>query len=92
MIIRIMTEGQYYLEGTHLDTLNNLDNEIVNAVASENDSEFRQLLTNMLELVRTKGTPVPLEEILESDIVLPEPDITLLEAEEQFVGEGIVPG
>ena len=46
----------------------------------------------MLDLVREKSTPVPLDEIVESDLVLPEPDITLVEAEELFVGEGLLPG
>ena len=35
---------------------------------------------------------VPVDELVESDLVLPEPDITLEEAEELFTGEGILPG
>jgi hypothetical protein len=46
----------------------------------------------MLDLVRDHGTPVPVDELVESDLVLPEPDITLKEAEELFTGEGLVPG
>ena len=45
----------------------------------------------MLNLVRENGTPVPIDEITESDIVLPEPDITINEAGELFTGEGLVP-
>ena len=45
----------------------------------------------MLDLVRNNGTEVGMDELVESDIVLPEPDITLIEAEELFTGEGIVP-
>ena len=45
----------------------------------------------MLDLVREHGSPVPVDELVESDLVLPEPDITLLEAEEMFVGEGLMP-
>ena len=33
-----------------------------------------------------------MDELVESDLVLPEPDITLEEAEDLFVGEGLVPG
>ena len=33
-----------------------------------------------------------MDELVESDIVLPEPDITLLEPEELFTGEVLVPG
>ena len=45
----------------------------------------------MLDHVRANATEVPLEELVESDIVLPEPDITLEEAAQLFTGEGIVP-
>ena len=46
----------------------------------------------MLDLVRDRGTAVPVEELVESDLVLPEPDLTLKEAEGIFTGEGLVPG
>lgn len=92
MIVRIMTEGQYDLPGAYIDDLNKIDNDLVEVVAQENEAEFATLLKKMLDLVRDNGTPVPLDELVESDLVLPEPDITLIEAEEVFVGEGLVPG
>jgi hypothetical protein len=42
--------------------------------------------------VREKGTAVPVDELVESDLVLPDRDLTLEEAEELFVGEGLLPG
>jgi hypothetical protein len=45
----------------------------------------------MMDLVRDNSTEVPIDELVESDLVLPEPDITLTEAAEMFVGEGLVP-
>jgi hypothetical protein len=92
MIVRIMTEGQYDLPGAFIDELNHIDNDLVEVVADENEAEFATLLKKMLDLVRENSTPVPIDELVESDLVLPEPDITLLEAEEVFVGEGLVPG
>ncbi len=92
MIVRILTEGQYELSGAYLDQLNEIDNKLVEVVEQENESEFGHLLKSMLDLVRENGKEVPLDELVESDIVLPEPDITLLEAEELFTGEGLVPG
>ena len=92
MIIRILTEGQFNLPGSHLDQLNDIDNQLVEAVESEDQGSFEQLLKQMLDLVRQKGTPVPVDELVESDLILPEPDITLREAEELFVGEGMLPG
>ncbi len=92
MIVRILTEGQYELPGSYLDQLNEIDNKLVEVVEQENQSEFERLLKSMLDLVRDNGKEVPVDELVESDIVLPEPDITLLEAEELFTGEGLVPG
>ncbi|MCH7624649.1 MAG: hypothetical protein IIC83_01880 [Chloroflexi bacterium] len=92
MIVRILTEGQYELSGSYLDQLNEIDNQLVEVVEQENQSEFERLLKSLLDLVRDNGKEVPVDELVESDIVLPEPDITLLEAEELFTGEGLVPG
>ena len=91
MIVRILTEGQYNLPGAHLDRLNELDNRLVQVVEVEDGDAFDSLLKEMLDLVRENGSPVPLDDIVESDIVLPEPDITLGEAERLFTGEGIIP-
>ena len=92
MIIRIMTEGQYNLPGAFIDELNELDNKLVELVVEREDREqFEVALKEMLDLVREKGTEVPVDELVESDLVLPEPDITLEEAEDLFVGEGLVP-
>jgi len=92
MIIRILTEGQFNLPGSHIDQLNEIDNKLVEAVESEDRGRFELLLKQMLDLVRQKGTQVPVDELIESDLILPEPDITLKEAEELFVGEGLLPG
>jgi len=92
MIIRILTEGQYDLPGAFVDELNSIDNRLVEIVEQENREEFHKLLETMLDLVREKGAVLPVEELVESDLVLPEPDITLEEAEELFVGEGLISG
>lgn len=92
MIIRILTEGQFNLPGRHLDELNEIDNQLVEAVEAEDREKLSQLLHRMLDMVREKGTAVPIDELVESDLILPEPDITLEEAEELFVGEGLLPG
>ena len=92
MIARILTEGQYNIPDSYTDELNEIDNHLVAAVAEENQEEFHRLLKEMLDLVREKGTPIPADELMKSDLVLPEPDLTLQEAEELFVGEGLLPG
>ena len=92
MIVRISSEGQYNLPGSFIDQLNEIDNQLVEAVEAEDQAAFETLLKSMLDLVRQNGTEVPVEELVESDLILPEPDLTLREAEELFVGEGLLPG
>ena len=91
MIVRILTEGQFNLPGAYVDELNEIDNQLVEVVENDDDEQFPVVLKAMLDLVRQNGTPVPVDELVESDLVLPEPDITLLEAEEMFTGEGLLP-
>lgn len=92
MIVRILSEGQFRMESVHFDELNGLDNQVVRAVAEENEPEFRNSLTKMIALVRQHGAAVPVEELVSSDVVLPTEDISLEEARGMFAGEGAIPG
>ncbi len=92
MIVRILSEGQFNLPGAQIDELNEIDNQMVEAVESEDRESFNRLLKAMLDLVREKGTEVPVDELVESDLILPEADLTLEEAEHIFIGDGLLPG
>ena len=91
MIIRILTEGQWRFPAAMLDDLNDIDNAIVDVLAEDDEGEFRNLLDKMIAMVKENGTPLELDELEESDAIIPEPDITIEEAKELFVGSGIVP-
>lgn len=92
MIIRILTEGQWRFPAAMLDDLNDIDNGIVDVLADNNEEEFRALLNKMITMVKENGTPLELDELEESDAIIPEPDITIEEAKELFIGAGVVPG
>ena len=92
MIIRITTEGQYNLSGSFVDQLNEIDNQLVEAVEAADRRGFDNLLKQMLVMVRDHGSPLPEDELVESDLILPAPDTTLEEAQVLFVGEGLLPG
>ena len=92
MIVRIATEGQYDLDDGEADRLNELDNAVVAAVEAGNEDNFHELFDRMIELVRDRGRPVPDEELVESEVILPPPDLSFDEAGEQFSGDGILPG
>ena len=80
MIVRILGEGQFSLSGSAIDELNDIDNRMVEAVEGEDRDALQSLLLEMETLVRDRGEPVPLDELMESDLILPETDLTLEEA------------
>jgi PspA-Associated protein len=92
VIVRIATDDQYELADEHAERLNELDNAIVDAVRAGNEDTFRELLDEMLSLVRDKGHAVDGDDLRESEVILPPPDMTLEEAAEEFSGEGLIPG
>ncbi|MCA1656925.1 MAG: hypothetical protein LC713_04335 [Actinobacteria bacterium] len=92
MIVRIATEGQYRLDDSKKDALNELDNAAVAAVDSGDEAKFREALDALLNYVRNEGSELDDEELEESDLILPPGDLTLEEAGEEFSGEGLIPG
>jgi hypothetical protein len=91
VIVRIATEGQYRLEDEQAAKLNELDNEIVAVVEAGDEEGFRRLFQEMLQVARS-GTELGDDELEESDVILPPPDISLDEAGAEFTGEGLIPG
>ena len=92
MIVRIATEAQFQLSDEHAEKLNQLDNAAVAAVEAGDETGFRNLLGEMIELVRGAGTPVGDDDLLPSDVIIPPSDLSLEEAREEFSGEGLIPG
>ncbi|MDA8220033.1 MAG: hypothetical protein M0Z94_20720 [Dehalococcoidales bacterium] len=92
MIVRISTEGQYRLPSSLLDRLNEIDNEIVEAVAGNDATTFGRLYSQLISLIRTNGEHIPDAELVGSDIILPPADTTIEEARELFVEDGAIPG
>ena len=90
MIVRVATEGQYRLDDEQAAKLNELDNELVSVVQSGDEEAFRRLFNEMLELARS-GAELGEDELEESDVILPPPDLTFAEAGEEFSGEGLIP-
>ncbi len=92
MIVRIATEGQYEIADEHAERLNQLDNAIVDAVGAGNEDTFRELFDEMLSLVRDHGRALDGDDLRDSEVIVPPPDLTLEEASVEFSGEGLIPG
>ena len=91
MIVRISGEGQYRLPDGDGDRLNELDNRAVAAVEGGDEAGFRELWSQMLELVQSDGEELPDDELVESDVILPPRDVSFEEAQGEFTGEGLIP-
>jgi hypothetical protein len=91
VIVRISGEGQFNLPDQDSDRLNELDNRAVAAIDQGDETGFRELWSQMLELVARDGNRVSDEELVESDVILPPRDISFDEASGEFTGEGLIP-
>ena len=91
MIVRISGEGQFRLPDEDEGRLNELDNRAVSAVEQGDETGFRELWSQMLEIVASDGNSLDDDELVESDVILPPRDVTFAEAEGEFTGEGLIP-
>lgn len=92
MIVRIMGEGQLRVDESHLVDLNRLDDALGEAIESGDDETFRAALVTLLDEVRNVGEPVPDDELVDSDLVLPYAEAHIDEVRELLTGEGLIPG
>ena len=91
MIVRVSGEGQFRLPDEDAERLNELDNRAVSAVEAGDETGFKELWSQMLELVAADGNALADDELVESDVILPPRDITFDEAKGEFTGEGLIP-
>ena len=91
MIVRIATEGQYEVDDSVADQLNEVDNKVVQAVEAGDAAAYQSAYEELLALVREHGTELADDDLHESGLILPPPDLTFEEAGEQFTGDGLIP-
>jgi hypothetical protein len=91
VIVRISTEDQYRLPDGDAARLNELDNDAVAAVEAGDEDRFHEVFEEMIALVRNDGQKLGDDELEESDVILPPPDLSFSEAGHEFTGEGLIP-
>lgn len=92
MIVRILGEGQWRVDDSRLDALNTLDDKVEHAVDAGDEASFRTALDELLVEVRRAGAEVGIEELVESDLILPPADASLDEVKELLSDDGLIPG
>ncbi|MEU6643453.1 hypothetical protein ABZ863_12985 [Saccharomonospora sp. NPDC046836] len=92
MIIRILGEGQYDVEDSRVEELNTLDGQLQDAVDAGDTAAFGPVLAALHAAVRDRGTAVPADMIVPSDLVLPAADAELAELTALLTDDGLIPG
>ena len=91
MIVRLMGEGQFRLPDELSTELHELDTEAVAAVEASDGPRLQGLLESMGRLVSDRGERLHDAHLAASDLIIPPTDLTLDEARELYVGEGLIP-
>ncbi|CAN3980272.1 PspA-associated protein PspAA [Kitasatospora purpeofusca] len=94
MIMRVMGEGQFQVGEAHLNRLNELDDELLTALESGDEEQFRRALVELLGAVREFGTPLADDSLEPSDLILPDSEATIEDVREMLraEGDGLIPG
>lgn len=94
MIVRILGEGQWEVPEDAVAGLNTLDDQVEKAVKAQDQAELTLALSELLDEVRSAGTPVPDDQLADSDLILPDVDSTLADVEGLLAdsSEGLIPG
>lgn len=91
MIVRILGEGQYRVPDDKVATVQEVDEGLERAVESGDEAAFSVALGKLVAAIRELGEPLPVEELVPSDAVVPDADTTLDEARTLLSEEGLIP-
>jgi hypothetical protein len=92
VIVRVMGGGgQYRVDDSLLERLDELDAAAVAALERNDEEELDARLDEMAELVRSQGQPLPEDDLSPSDVVIPPSDLTLEETRRLFSEDGLIP-
>ena len=86
MIVRILGEGQYRLDDAELDLLNALDDDVEAAARAGDADWLKRALERLLAEVRTQGTVLDDDLLIDSDLILPDADASVEQVRE-WIGE-----
>jgi hypothetical protein len=101
IIVRVSGQGQFKVNRETLDRINHIDNSIVslfenidtdvddNSIKS-NQKELKEKIIEIINLIKTNGMSLDDKEIIQSQIMIPNPDISIDKAKMIFRGEGII--
>ncbi len=92
MIVRILGEGQFDVPDDQVDSLNELDGAVEDAVNAGDEGAFAAALGTLLDGVRAAGTPLADDSLEDSELILPPADATIDEVRDLLNDDGLIPG
>ena len=101
IIVRVSGQGQFKVNREIMDRINDIDNSIVSLLENADtdvdansikvkQKELNEKINEIINLIRINGMPLDDKEITQSQIMIPNPDISVAEAKKIFRGEGII--
>jgi hypothetical protein len=91
VIVRILGEGQFRLDDGSSAKLTVLDKDVDAAVHAGDEAVFKMALGAAVKLVRETGLPVPDDEFVTADYILPFSDATINEVR-KLLTDGTIHG
>lgn len=92
MIVRILGEGQFRLSDAELEMLNALDDDVEAAANAGDEAWLKRALERLLDEVRTQGSPLDPDLLIDSDLILPDADATVEQVREWMGNDAAYPG
>jgi len=96
MIIRIVGEGQWQVPDIEMGHLNRIDARVEHAIETTSQNELTEALTELVTTVRTVGTPIAADNIIDSALIVPDVSAPIEEVSvwlsEHPAGDGLIPG
>jgi hypothetical protein len=91
MIVRLLGEGQYRVDDSLRERLNELDDAVAKAIEAGDERALWLGLQALADAVRESGEKLGDDALCPSDAVIPPEDFSLEEAREVMTGEGLIP-
>jgi len=93
MIVRVLGVGQFRLDDADVVVVEKADDAVETAVAAGDEAAFAAALGGLIAAIRETGDPVPDDEFVTSDVIVPDADTTLADAAAMgaAAGEGLIP-
>ena len=94
MIVRVLGLGQFRLDEDDLPAVETADDAVEAAIAARDEAALRVAISDLIDVIVLTGDPVPDQEFVPSDVVVPPADSTFDDL--ASIGadgeEGLIPG